>query len=84
MSDGARPRRSRHVRHDGGALLLEREPRLNATSVTDLIIRGADDVGPVGRDDDFGAGRANAYRSIKLLLGNGLAQKQDPGVKTAE
>jgi subtilisin family serine protease len=66
------------------ALLLEREPRLNATSVTDLIIRGADDVGPVGRDDDFGAGRANAYRSIKLLLGNGLAQKQDPGVKTAE
>jgi hypothetical protein len=66
------------------ALLLEREPQLDAALVTELIVTGADDVGPAGRDDDFGSGRANAYRSITLLMGNGIAARLQDRGKTAQ
>lgn len=46
------------------ALLLERDPNLDAQSLGALIAAGADDLGPVGRDDDYGAGRINAFRSL--------------------
>lgn len=56
------------------ALLLERNPGLEATALAELIAAGADDLGTAGRDDDFGAGRVNAYSSLKLM-GNGLAAR---------
>jgi subtilase family protein len=49
------------------ALLLERDPRLDATSVGQLMTAGADDLGPAGRDDDFGAGRVNALTALKSM-----------------
>ena len=49
------------------ALLLERDPTLDAAAVTRLIAAGADDLGPVGRDDDFGAGRVNALSALKSV-----------------
>jgi subtilisin family serine protease len=55
------------------ALLLEREPTLGAVTLAELIAAGADDLGPAGRDDDFGAGRVNAYSSLKSI-GHGLAK----------
>jgi subtilisin family serine protease len=58
------------------ALLLERDPELDAHAVTELITMGADDVGPSGRDDEFGAGRANALSSLQLLLGSGPSAKK--------
>jgi subtilisin family serine protease len=58
------------------ALLLERDPALDANAITELITMGADDVGPAGRDDDFGAGRANALTSLKLLLGSGPSARK--------
>jgi hypothetical protein len=58
------------------ALLLERDPELDAHAVTELITMGADDLGPSGRDDEFGAGRANALSSLKLLLGSALSAKK--------
>ena len=51
------------------ALLLERDPNLDARRSAALIAAGADDLGPVGRDDDFGAGRVNAYSSLKSMSG---------------
>jgi len=57
------------------ALLLERDPNLDPKSIADLIATAAEDLGPVGLDDDFGAGRANAYGSLKLLA-NELAAKR--------
>ena len=57
------------------ALLLERDPTLDPHTIADLIATGAEDLGPVGRDDDFGAGRVNAYSSLKLLS-HGLAAKR--------
>jgi subtilisin family serine protease len=59
------------------ALLLERDPNLDPKSVADLLATGAEDLGPVGRDDDFGAGRVNAYNSLKLLANELAAQRGD-------
>jgi subtilisin family serine protease len=55
------------------ALLLERDPKLDPNSIADLLATTAEDLGPV---DDFGAGRVNAYSSLKLLA-NRLAAKRD-------
>jgi subtilase family protein/fervidolysin-like protein len=57
------------------ALLIERDPYLDPRSIADLLATGAEDLGPVGRDADFGAGRANALASLKLLA-SGLAAKR--------
>jgi len=32
-----------------------------------LITAGAEDLGPAGRDEDFGAGRINAFASLKAM-----------------
>jgi hypothetical protein len=57
------------------ALLLERDPNLDAGRLAGLIAAGADDLGPAGRDDDFGAGRVNALSALKALA-PGLATRQ--------
>jgi len=49
------------------ALLLERDPSIDTATVAQLIAAGADDIGPAGRDDDFGAGRVNALGSLKSM-----------------
>jgi subtilisin family serine protease len=59
------------------ALLLEREPSLDPHTIADLLATGAEDLGPQGRDDDFGAGRVNAYSSLKLLSGGLAAKRSD-------
>ncbi len=57
------------------ALLLERDPSLEAGALAELVAAGADDLGPTGRDDDFGAGRVNAFSSLKLVGPRGVATK---------
>jgi subtilisin family serine protease len=49
------------------ALLLERNRDLDTGAVLALITAGAEDLGPAGRDDDFGAGRVNAFASLKAM-----------------
>ena len=49
------------------ALLLSNNPNLDPKAVADLIAAGADDLGTIGRDDDFGAGRVNALSSLKAM-----------------
>jgi subtilisin family serine protease len=49
------------------ALLLERDSTMDTTAVWRLITVGADDIGPPGRDDDFGAGRINALTALKSM-----------------
>lgn len=46
------------------ALLLERDSSMNTAAVAQVIAAGADDIGPAGRDDDFGAGRVNALSTL--------------------
>lgn len=46
------------------ALLLSREPTLTVAQLTDRLRATADDVGTVGTDPTFGAGRLNAFRAV--------------------
>src|SRR5262245_7252514 len=49
------------------ALLLERNRDLDTNAVLALITAGAEDLGPAGRNEDFGAGRINAFASLKAM-----------------
>jgi subtilisin family serine protease len=46
------------------ALILERKPELTPEAVRDILVATAKDLGPKGRDDDFGAGLVDAYPAI--------------------
>lgn len=45
------------------ALVLERNPGLSPDGVRRVLLGAARDIGPKGRDKDFGAGLADAYRA---------------------
>ncbi len=49
------------------ALLLERDPGLAPGSIAELISNGSHDLGPKGRDDQFGAGLVNALQSLQAV-----------------
>jgi subtilisin family serine protease len=49
------------------ALLLERDPTLDPDAVREILQSSAKDLGPKGRDDDFGWGLVDPYRALKAL-----------------
>jgi len=49
------------------ALLLERNPRLGPRGVLKSLTEQAVDLGPPGRDEDFGAGRVDAFASLRAI-----------------
>src|ERR1043166_5692862 len=49
------------------ALLLQRKPNLTPDGLKRALLSTATDLGPKGRDDQFGAGLANAYRAVRSL-----------------
>jgi subtilisin family serine protease len=51
------------------ALLLERKPGLTPDAVRKILLSAAADLGSRGRDDEFGAGLADAYRAVSSLQG---------------
>ena len=51
------------------ALLLEREPSLTPDSVRRILLSTAHDLGPAGRDKDYGAGLADAYDALMSISG---------------
>jgi subtilisin family serine protease len=59
------------------ALLLERDPNLDPRSVADLLATAAEHLGPNVPDDDFGAGRVDAYKALKLLANARAAKRGD-------
>jgi subtilisin family serine protease len=63
------------------ALLLERDPRMDTAAVAKLIMANADDIGPAGRDDDFGAGRVNALAALNSMLGVASTVSRGPSGK---
>lgn len=46
------------------ALMLERDPALKPDEVRAILTRTARDLGPPGRDDQFGAGEADAFAAV--------------------
>ena len=49
------------------ALLLESKPDLTPQAVRKILLSTAKDLGPKGRDDQFGAGLADAYAAVQSL-----------------
>jgi subtilisin family serine protease len=49
------------------ALLLEAKPGLAPQAVRKALLSTARDLGPKGRDDQFGAGLADAYGAVQSL-----------------
>jgi hypothetical protein len=49
------------------ALLLERRPDLDQAGVLRALVASARDLGPKGRDTQFGAGLVNAYQALLKL-----------------
>jgi hypothetical protein len=49
------------------ALILERRPDLAPDAVRKILIASCKDLGPKGRDDQFGAGLADAYKAVVSL-----------------
>jgi hypothetical protein len=50
------------------ALMLERNPHLKADEVRSMLTGNARDLGSPGRDDEFGAGEADAYATVKAVI----------------
>jgi hypothetical protein len=54
------------------ALMLERNPALKPEEVRAILMKTARDIGPPGRDDQFGAGEADAYAAVSATAPGGL------------
>jgi subtilisin family serine protease len=46
------------------ALMIQRRPDLKPAALRAVLLATAKDLGPKGRDDEFGAGLADAYRAV--------------------
>jgi subtilisin family serine protease len=67
------------------ALVLQRAPGLTPDAVRKILEQTAKDLGPVGRDPEFGAGLVDAYQAIMAVQANAAASAQDvPAPKEAE
>ena len=60
------------------ALIVERKPALSPDAVRQILTSTARDLGPRGKDDQFGAGLVDAYQAILSLGANTAAAPQQP------
>jgi subtilisin family serine protease len=56
------------------ALLIERKPSTDAVAVRNALLTSAIDLGPKGRDDQFGAGLIDAFRAVVAIDPKAAAQ----------
>ncbi len=57
------------------ALLLERKPDLRPDALRKILASTATDLGPKGRDSQFGAGLIDAYRAVQSLVAVAVAPR---------
>jgi hypothetical protein len=56
------------------ALIIQRAPGLSPDAVRNILQSTAKDLGPVGKDPEFGAGLVDAYRAIMAVQANATAE----------
>jgi subtilisin family serine protease len=61
------------------ALVLERKPQLTPDAVKKVLLSTAHDLGPKGRDDQFGAGLMDAYQAVTSVEKSADTALQVPG-----
>ena len=59
------------------ALILQRAPGLSPDAVRNILESTAKDLGPIGKDPEFGAGLVDAYQAIMAVQANASASAQD-------
>src|SRR5262249_37815747 len=59
------------------ALLLQRAPGLRPETMRQILEQTAKDLGPRGRDNEYGAGLVDAYRAITAVESNAATDAQD-------
>lgn len=55
------------------ALVIQRAPGLTSDAVRNILVSTAKDLGPAGRDPEFGAGLVDAYQAILAVQANAAA-----------
>jgi subtilisin family serine protease len=60
------------------ALMLQRKSDLTPAALRDVLLATAKDLGKKGRDDEFGAGIADAYRAVTELPGERVSNALPP------
>ena len=58
------------------ALLMERNPQLSPESVREALVGSAHDLGPTGKDPEFGAGLTDAYGALMQVGKTSSARSQ--------
>ena len=66
------------------ALILERKPGLDPDAVRRVLLSTARDLGTPGRDDQFGAGLADAYQALLALEPRTVAGSDVPAEPMAQ
>jgi subtilisin family serine protease len=56
------------------ALIIQRAPGLSPDAVRNILQSTAKDLGPIGKDPEFGAGLVDAYRAIMAVQANATAE----------
>lgn len=59
------------------ALMVSRKPDISASEIRSALIATARDLGPKGRDDEFGAGEADAFAAVSAVAPTPLATASD-------
>ena len=60
------------------ALILQRAPGLSPDAVRNILQSTAKDLGPLGKDPEYGAGLVDAYQAIMAVQANATAEATPP------
>ena len=63
------------------ALMIARNPDISSTDVRATLMSTARDLGPKGRDDQFGAGQADAFSAVSAVTPAPMAAASDGSAK---